>query len=51
MDLLAALHPGEFIVLEPSRRALIGTGIAMQLRDGQTRFTQFHSCIFRNYLL
>jgi dUTP pyrophosphatase len=34
LDLLAALPAGEVIILGPTQRALVGTGIAIQLPDG-----------------
>jgi dUTP pyrophosphatase len=34
MDLMAALKSGETIILQPTQRALIGTGIAIALPEG-----------------
>jgi dUTP pyrophosphatase len=34
MDLVAALPPGDVILLEPFSRALVGTGIAIELPPG-----------------
>jgi dUTP pyrophosphatase len=49
MDLLAALHPGEVIDLEPSCRALIGTGIAIQLPKGYEAQVRPRSALAINY--